>query len=337
MNQKSYSRVLIALALIFVPVPFFSIDSASGVAPLSFYLLGTVKSGFMALGATSDLGIRGILIIGVALLAGLALIYVAVILAVFSWLNRWISSIKSPKLKRAAAIALLCLPVALTLAPVYRWDQAAPKNLWMAIRGEFRQKQGTSSMALPGNLLLNPSVENGNGQAITHWQNTGNRGFFKEGAWAFGYNRNDPSTFPDGIAALKGIADPGLSRLTQNVAVTGGQVYVAGAYFYHTNNPDNDAIAVASNSTRMSIEVKWLDAGNNPIRVDHSPPHNGESIAETWTQTRMRLTAPINAVSADYSILVQRNPEDPVWVSPGGGSIFADQLYFGDGIGLADP
>lgn len=201
---------------------------------------------------------------------------------------------------------------------------------------------GGGGTDLPGNLLTNASIEEGNGNNVTGWQSTGNDTFFKSGAGAFGYNYGDSSTFPDGSAILKGYAYPGdvqigISRFTQNLSVVGGQVYVAGAYFYHTSNPDNDAIAVAENSTRMQIEVEWIGSSGESLRIDYSPFHHGENIPEIWAQTRIVLTAPVGAVSANYSILCRRDAGDPVWVSQGGGSIFADQLYFGDGVGLSAP
>ncbi|MGB6223049.1 tetratricopeptide repeat protein [Haloferula sp.] len=140
MNHKSYSRALIALALIFVPVPDFS-GSGIQFAPMSILLFQTVKLGFEVADAPTDLGIKAIYLISFAGMVVYSLICGAIIVAIFRKLDRWTSSIKSPKLKRAAATALLCLPVAVTLAPIYRWDQAPPKNLWMAIRGEFARKQ----------------------------------------------------------------------------------------------------------------------------------------------------------------------------------------------------
>lgn len=140
MNPKFYSRVLIALALLFVPVPYFA-EAGIDITPMCILLIEVFGVFIEASGTTSDLGIKGIVTFIAVVFAFQALILGVILLAIFRWLDRRTWSIKSPKLKRAAVVALLCLPIALTLAPVYRRDPAPPKNLWMAIRGEFARKQ----------------------------------------------------------------------------------------------------------------------------------------------------------------------------------------------------
>jgi glucose/arabinose dehydrogenase len=175
----------------------------------------------------------------------------------------------------------------------------------------------------PGNLLTNSSMEEGVDLGVIHgWSRQGQQNVLREIYSGWGYTLG-PGTFPHGSRALKGFGSG--SRLVQSGrAVTGGVPCVASGYFYHSTIADG--IATNALSTRMAIEVEWFDGDSQSLGVSTSSTHNGLTLPDTWLEIRLTNTAPADAERADFSVVVTGQV--------GGGSVWGDLFYFGDGHDL---
>jgi tetratricopeptide (TPR) repeat protein len=153
MNRKAYSIALLAVVLIFMPVPVFpsklDLESLSG-APVTFWIFILAKLGVGTLAGWSNDGFGSAL--GVMIFARIAvqaLLWGVLLLVICRSLSRWATSLQSPKWGRVVRISLLCLPVALSAAPLMRVEEDGPRkgrqtqNMWQALWGGFsRHRDG---------------------------------------------------------------------------------------------------------------------------------------------------------------------------------------------------
>lgn len=139
MNHKAYSLALTTLALLCMPVPFFSFRPT--VAPLSLWLFMLAKIGLETFPSWSNDGFASVMgLIICATIAVQILIWGVIILVICRRLIRWTSNIQRSMTKRMVRVSLLCLPVALSAAPLFQTEEEAPQSPWQALWGEFRRK-----------------------------------------------------------------------------------------------------------------------------------------------------------------------------------------------------
>lgn len=168
------------------------------------------------------------------------------------------------------------------------------------------------------NLLSNPGFESGMGtDVIDSWQGEGDHEF-RETAGSYGYTLGE-GTFPEGKYALKMFSDA--ADVYQGfVPVTGNTKYYTSAYFYHSSS--QDVIDASENSLRAFVHVEWFNADNHLIREDYTATHNGTMSADKWVLFEAELVSPGDAVKAKVHLQTD--------IDSGGGSIFADMIYFGE-------
>jgi hypothetical protein len=174
-----------------------------------------------------------------------------------------------------------------------------------------------SSGEAPSNLLVNSSFEGGEGSdRIDAWIGEGDHEF-REQASVFGYTLGE-GTFPDGQYALKmfsGAADVFQDRID----VKGGVAYQIKGMFYHSSR--QDVIDPSADSLRAFARVEWLGQDSQLVREDFTSNHNGTMPADSWIPIEAVFIAPTNAVAARLHVQTD--------IDSGGGSIFADQIFFG--------
>lgn len=165
-----------------------------------------------------------------------------------------------------------------------------------------------------GNLLLNPSIENGTSPTqIDNWT----RHFddtFRETTNVFGFTG---PAMHDGLYGVKEYGGEGDLSQT-NISVFGGQLYDVSGWFYHSSS--QDVIANDPNSTRMFMHVEWFDVNNNSLGNDYTANHNGTSPADSWNQISVQFLAPGSATYATFHVESDSNV--------GGGSLFGDDFTF---------
>ncbi len=164
------------------------------------------------------------------------------------------------------------------------------------------------------NLLSNAGFEDGEGSSIaTNWVIYGDG--YREDANAWGFTG---AAMRDGAYGLKGFGGA-MNCVQTNLPVVGGRSYLASGYFYHSST--EDMISNSAFSTRMFMVIEWFDGAGALIAAAFSANHNGLWPADVWTQITRYATAPTNAVTAAFHVETDSDV--------GGGSLFADALFFG--------
>ncbi|HEY8240369.1 MAG TPA: PQQ-dependent sugar dehydrogenase, partial [Kiritimatiellia bacterium] len=170
----------------------------------------------------------------------------------------------------------------------------------------------------PTSLLANASFELGNGSTtISNWIRAAGTETREGGEATNGYSLQ-ALTFPHGTNALR-VSGNDSDLYQTNLPVLAGSNYLARGFFYHS--PSEDPIAGTSTSTRAYMVVEWFTAANAPISSSTSTAHSGATLANSWWQINLSLTAPTNADHATFHI---RSDCDDC-----AGGVFADKFYFG--------
>ena len=165
-----------------------------------------------------------------------------------------------------------------------------------------------------GNLLLNPSIENGTSSTqIDNWT----RHFddtFREDTNSFGFTG---AAMHDGFYAVKEFGGEG-DLAQANIAVLPNTLYDVSGWFYHSST--EDVIDTNSLSTRMFMHVEWFNSSNSSLGNDYTANHNGTSPADSWNQIIAQFLSP---AGSDHAAFHVESDHDV-----GGGSVFGDDFTF---------
>jgi tetratricopeptide (TPR) repeat protein len=166
MNRKTYTITLIALVLLFVPVPVFpsKLDwEGLSFAPLAFWLFLLAKLIFGTLAGWSNDGFFPALGLYIgAMITVQILIWGALALVICRLLGRWATDPRNARLGRVVRISLLCLPLALSTIPLARVEEDQPnnmpqhRNIWQVLWSGFtrhrdREEYHRAMYDLPSN------------------------------------------------------------------------------------------------------------------------------------------------------------------------------------------
>lgn len=175
--------------------------------------------------------------------------------------------------------------------------------------------QRSAPTSPPSSLISDPGFEDDDG-AMAEWPRFGNTNNNVSSDWG---------TPLDGVRSLKMFGQfngqSNVSGAFQNLAITGGERFTAGA---HALIRSEDSIAGTANEAIMKIEF-YSEAGaeygsKSFLGESAIIIADGSSPEDTWSYSELAATAPGNAAEARVTILFKQPASNP------GGAVFVDSV-----------